>query len=53
VKKPLRSGKKRLIKKHFKKHGVLPVVSVGRCGGLYWYKCLVPKGIILKIKETL
>ena len=52
MEKPLRSKKKRLIKKQFKKHGVLPVISIGKVGGLYWYKCVVPRGMNLYFSDN-
>ena len=43
----LRSKKKRLVKKHFKKTGNLPAILIGKKGGLYWYKVSAPVGMVI------
>ena len=38
----LRSKKNRLIKKHWKRTGNLPVKLIGKKDGLYFYKAIIP-----------
>jgi len=45
----LRSKKQRAIKKRFKKTGILPAIPIGKKDGLYWYKCVIPKGVDVPI----
>lgn len=44
----LRSNKRRLVKKHFKKTGNVPAVCMGKKNGLWWYKVVMPVNVPIK-----
>lgn len=44
----LRSRKKRLVKKWFKKTGWLRLVFIGKRDGVWWYKAVLPFEVPVK-----
>ena len=42
----IRSRKARAVKKQWKKTGYLPAIPIGKRDGIYWYKAVMPKGVV-------